>query len=80
MRPFLLICLVVWGSSSALGRHSWTGVGRVVALGDVHGDFRRFVEVLRHAGLIDLEKNWSGGKTHLVQTGDLLDRGPDSGR
>ncbi len=78
MRPFLLICLLVWGSSSALGRHSWTGVGSVVALGDVHGDFRRFVEVLRHAGLIDLEKNWSGGKTHLVQTGDLLDRGPDS--
>lgn len=36
------------------------------------------VEVLRHAGLVDASKNWCGGKTHLVQTGDILDRGPDS--
>lgn len=78
MKPFILICLLICGTSSGLSRHSWTGVGRVVAVGDVHGDFRRFVEVLRHANLIDNEKNWSGGKSRLVQTGDLLDRGPDS--
>ncbi|PYV37660.1 MAG: protein-tyrosine-phosphatase, partial [Acidobacteria bacterium] len=51
---------------------------RVVAIGDVHGDYEQFVAVLRSAKLIDSEESWSGGKTHLVQTGDVLDRGPDS--
>jgi hypothetical protein len=54
----------------------WQGVERVVAVGDVHGDLEHLVKVLRFAGLIDEEMNWSGGKTHLVQTGDVLDRGP----
>jgi len=56
----------------------WTGVDRVVAVGDVHGDVDQFVGVLRSAGLLDDRGSWSGGKTHLVQTGDILDRGPDS--
>jgi len=56
----------------------WSGVERVVAIGDVHGDYGRFVAVLQSAGLIDPEGNWTGGKSHLVQTGDMLDRGPDS--
>ena len=48
----------------------------VVAIGDVHGDFDDFVAILQHIGLIDKENHWSGGKTTLVQVGDLLDRGP----
>jgi hypothetical protein len=55
----------------------WTGVERIVAVGDVHGDYEHFVAVLRFAGIIDDQGNWSGGKTHLVQTGDILDRGPE---
>jgi TPR repeat protein len=56
----------------------WTGVERVIAIGDIHGDYEQFVQVLASAGLIDGKGNWTGGKTHLVQTGDILDRGPDS--
>jgi TPR repeat protein len=57
---------------------AWTGVERVIAIGDVHGDYEQFVAVLRSAGLIDSTGNWTGGKAHLVQTGDIVDRGPDS--
>src|ERR1051326_5260570 len=49
---------------------------RVVAIGDVHGDFDDFVVILQHAGLIDANRHWSGRNTTLVQTGDVVDRGP----
>ena len=58
----------------------WTGVERVVAVGDVHGDYKQFVAVLRSANLLDDQDNWTGGKAHLVQTGDVVDEGPDSRR
>jgi len=53
---------------------------RVVAVGDVHGAHDRFAAILRQAGLIDARERWSGGRAILVQTGDVLDRGPDSRR
>ena len=49
---------------------------RIVAIGDVHGAFDQFVEILQAAGLIDAKRQWSGGTTVLVQTGDVFDRGP----
>jgi len=58
--------------------YEWNGVERVVAVGDVHGAYESFVAVLESAGLIDSRLQWIGGKAHLVQTGDVLDRGPDS--
>jgi len=60
--------------------NTWSGVERIVAIADVHGDFKQFVKALTAAGVIDAKTNWTGGKTHLVQTGDILDRGPDSKR
>ncbi|OFV93204.1 MAG: hypothetical protein A3G76_05945 [Acidobacteria bacterium RIFCSPLOWO2_12_FULL_65_11] len=54
------------------------GVDRIVAIGDVHGAYQRLVDILRTTGLIDARLRWSGQKTHLVQTGDVVDRGPDS--
>jgi len=54
------------------------GVERIVAIGDAHGAYDRYVGILKTAGLIDNRQRWSGGQTHLVQVGDLLDRGADS--
>ena len=54
---------------------TWSGVERVVAVGDVHGDVDALMAVLKMAGLVDARGHWSGGKTHLVQTGDIPDRG-----
>jgi Calcineurin-like phosphoesterase len=51
---------------------------RVVAVGDVHGSYDGLVAILRTAGIIDARARWSGGRAVLVQTGDVLDRGPDS--
>lgn len=73
-----VLSLLLPGMLAFAAADSWTGVERVVAVGDAHGDYEGFVTVLRSAGLLDTGGNWSGGKTHLVQTGDVLDRGPDS--
>lgn len=54
---------------------TFTGVERIVAVGDVHGDAGALEAVLRLARLIDAQGHWVGGKTHLVQTGDVDDRG-----
>ena len=56
----------------------WDGVERIVAIGDIHGDYENYMATLKVAGLIDKKGKWSGGKTHLVQTGDIPDRGPDT--
>lgn len=63
---------------AAPGSCALDNIERVVAVGDVHGAYDRFVEILRLAGVIDARQRWSGGRTHLVQLGDIVDRGPDS--
>jgi hypothetical protein len=65
-------------AATAPSRCAIDNVERIVAVGDVHGAYDRFVEILKTAGLIDDQLHWSGGRTHLVQTGDMVDRGPDS--
>src|SRR6266542_113549 len=78
MRYRVLVALFLCLAWPGLGEDTWKGVERIVAVGDVHGDLPQFTAVLRSAEVIDRDGNWSGGKTHLVQAGDLLDRGPDS--
>ncbi len=51
---------------------------RVIAIGDVHGAYDEFVSILQRVGLVDANRQWTGGATWLVQTGDVLDRGPKS--
>lgn len=51
---------------------------RIVAVGDLHGDYQAWTEIARAAGLIDAEGHWAGGRATLVQLGDITDRGPDS--
>jgi hypothetical protein len=49
---------------------------RVVAVGDIHGDFDSFAGIMKQAGLIDANGSWSGGNATFVQVGDSTDRGP----
>jgi hypothetical protein len=74
-----LALALVAGFTARAADDVFTGVERVVAVGDVHGDYDQFLTVLRNAGVIDQKgTKWIGGKTHLVQTGDVLDRGGGS--
>lgn len=54
----------------------YDGVQKVVAIGDLHGAFDPFIDILRKLELVDDGLRWTGGKTHLVQMGDVMDRGP----
>lgn len=78
--PAILLAFCAAGIQAppARAQDSWDGVARVVAVGDVHGDYGQFLSVLRDAGVVDARGHWAGGRTHLVQVGDRVDRGPDS--
>jgi len=51
---------------------------RIIAVGDLHGDYQAWMTIATAAGLVDRSGHWAGGRTTLVQLGDVLDRGPDS--
>lgn len=75
----LVLMLAVLCDAQALAEEwRWSGIERVVAVSDVHGAFGAMTATLAGAGVLDESLAWNGGATHLVITGDLLDRGPDS--
>ena len=52
--------------------------GRIVAVGDLHGDYEAWRAIALRARIIDARNRWAAGSATLVQTGDIVDRGPDS--
>lgn len=74
----LLLALLQPLRAAADAQWRFENAQRIVAFSDVHGDYDAMVATLQAAGLIDAELGWSGGKSHLVIVGDILDRGPDS--
>jgi len=47
---------------------------RIVAIGDIHGDFEALLNILYDSAVIDKNGNWIARNTFLVQTGDLFDK------
>jgi hypothetical protein len=81
-RPRLLVSLVAVVVAIAAGNigsghlsGSQASGRRIVAIGDVHGADQNFAAILRKAGIIDDQQRWIAGRTILVQTGDMTDRG-----
>jgi hypothetical protein len=72
----LLSTAVVAHAAEQQGPFEWSGVERLVAIGDVHGSYDKLLPLLQGTGLIDADLAWSGGKAHVVFLGDLTDRGP----
>lgn len=66
------------GGSVSRETVSFASTAELVAVADLHGDYEKTLETLSYAGIIDARGNWTGGTTHLVQTGDIVDRGRHS--
>ncbi len=75
---FLLFALTAALQPVSAEQWQFNTIDRIVAISDIHGAYDAFVETLQHAGVIDDALSWSGGHSHLVIVGDLLDRGPNS--
>jgi len=75
-RPTVVLIVVLLASPAQSSFAANAPAESLIAIGDVHGDFDDFIVILQHAGLIDKQNHWAGGKSTFVQTGDLIDRGP----
>jgi hypothetical protein len=75
-RPTVVLIVVLLASPAQSSFAANAPAESLIAIGDVHGDFDDFIVILEHAGLIDKQNHWAGGKSTFVQTGDLIDRGP----
>jgi hypothetical protein len=73
-----LLAIALATFDAAAQQYTWKDVPRIVAISDPHGAYEAMVRTLVNAEVVDEERNWSGGDSHLVITGDLLDRGADS--
>ena len=51
-----------------------------MALGDVHGHYGHFIELMTSAKVCDSNGTWTAHNTILMQTGDIFDRHPYSFR
>ncbi len=79
LRFLMVLVFALFGASSAASSHSRVETpSRVIAVGDLHGDFEAWRNILLASGLADSEGEWTGGDAVLVQMGDIADRGPDS--
>lgn len=61
-----------WDIQGVLPRDAF--VRRIVAVGDLHGDFGNARKVLEMSGVIGEEGDWTGKVDFFVQTGDIIDR------
>jgi hypothetical protein len=58
----------------------FTGIGQVIAVGDLHGNYHGLRTILLRCGVIDKKERWIARDTHLVQLGDVLGRGGEPGK
>lgn len=47
----------------------------IYVIGDLHGHYEKYTELLQSAELCDSNLSWTGGDQHLWLIGDLFDRG-----
>jgi hypothetical protein len=75
MRPVALVLAIALLGAPVQPVLAQGGASRIVAIGDIHGEFDGFTRILQAAGLTDTAGKWIGGRAQLIQTGDYTDRG-----
>ncbi len=85
--PFIIALIYLRASRESLAAFEFTKTAdktdppprsKLFALADIHGDFPRALSVLQVAGVVDENGHWAANSSTLVQTGDIVDRGPDT--
>ena len=77
-RLALLLLMAALGAASIAPTPAWADTARLIAIGDLHGDYDAYRALLSQAGLIDAKGHWSGKQAVFVQMGDAVDRGAKS--
>lgn len=80
LQIILVFCLLAMLSacSTPVSAYGSSNSKRIIAVGDLHGDYSAFEKVMTRAGIMNEDGDWAAGETILVQTGDIADRGPDT--
>lgn len=79
--PFSFVLIFSsYSTAEKIIQDEWNDIARVVAIGDIHGSYKNYIQILKDSGLINDNGSWIGKDTHLVQVGDLPDRGPDTAK
>lgn len=56
-------------------KQTYTGADSIAAITDIHGEYDKYISLLKSLGIIDDKLNWKFGTGHLVVLGDSFDRG-----
>lgn len=80
---FYVVLLLSYGALRTLSAHKPHGLTceKIVAIGDLHGDRNHTLRIMQAAKLVsmDTDLKWiAGGDVCVVQTGDIVDYGPDN--
>lgn len=78
LRSTALLLLIALLAAAVTAPAARADAEKIIAMGDLHGDYDAFVALMTEAGLIDAKGHWSGKQATYVQLGDVVDRGPKS--
>lgn len=57
-------------------KQEFVNIDKIIAISDIHGQYKLFVKILREYNIIDEENNWCFEDGHIIIVGDIFDRGP----
>lgn len=63
---------------SAVQEYAGDGEGCIISFADIHGDLAQARAALALAGVSNETHAWAAGNCTFIQTGDLVDRGPNT--